>query len=348
MRRRAIFWRVRAQPCGPVNAIVTITLLTALLYYFWLWPVGKLRRAIARLDTQLTDLGDQPPRQGAVDLPVYYVSREADRHRRASVEKQLQRLQPPIARRVPGVEGSLHIKEDWSHSGFKWNAAGELGCTLSHLAAARQLILDGHEAALVVEDDARFDLASRWPFSLTQLIDQLPPDWTTLQLYHGSHTQPPRDVGASVTISPCSPGMTGTLAYILSRRGADSLMRLTHGGRALHRVSLGTRSGQADVVLFEFPGAQAFALWPRYVFPYNDMDRLKNRIHAAHKHTLEHIFNARTIVSEARTMWHYPASARTTLRGRGERSATHLDGLHLHGEDVDNDALMILTDFVGQ
>jgi hypothetical protein len=164
----------------------------------------------------------------------------------------------------------MHSKSEGSKVSVVWPDAQARRRTLSHLSAARQMVADNLSAALIVEDSAHFGLAPRWPFRLSELVAQLPATWTTLQLHHTAdltYAPPMGDAPVGLTIVPYGGStMSGTVAYLLSRRGADALMRCTRAGRAVHRKGLATRNGLTDTILFEFPHAEPWALWPRYIF----------------------------------------------------------------------------------
>jgi hypothetical protein len=132
-------------------------------------------------------------------------------------------------------------------------------------------VRDGHEAAVVLEDDASLGLLPLWPVTVRELLAQLPANWTTLQL---SHTTP---LWASPDLQRVSRGYQitprdnekklswNTLAYALSRRGALALLELTDGGTTVHSSKLRTSEGVADAVMYTFPGASAYLAWPRFV-----------------------------------------------------------------------------------
>jgi GR25 family glycosyltransferase involved in LPS biosynthesis len=250
-------------------------------------------------------------RAAMLGMPVYFVNMDENGDRRVQLEERLQEI-GVAGTRVPGVDGRLLFGSASVHSGFEWNSAGELGCTLSHLAVAKALVEDGHAAALVLEDDAHLGLLPLWPSPLSELVRALPPSWSTLQLYHGTdvrHEPPLQGLSALVpydlTAQVRSPG---TVAYVLSRRGARELLRLTDGGTTVHAAQLGTRDGHADTVMFEFPGALPYIVWPRFVLPYNDLTHSTSTIHAATtKHHLWHVRVAAAILQRAVDVWMPPA-----------------------------------------
>lgn len=268
--------------------------------------VATMDALLARIQTRARARG---ARAGAIGLPVYFVNMDENADRRAQLEARLAELTPPvIGVRVRAVDGRQRFGSAHVHSGFEWSSPGELGCTLSHLAVAKRLVADGHAAALVLEDDAHLGLVPLWPVSLAELVRALPPRWTTLQLYHGTDTaaEPPLRGHSALVPYDLSARVRspGTVAYVLSRRGARALLRLTDGGEAVHARALGTRDGRADTVMYEFQGALPFVVWPRYVLPYNDLAHAASTIHAkTSKHHLWHVRVAAAILQRAVALW---------------------------------------------
>ncbi|KAG8464577.1 hypothetical protein KFE25_009945 [Diacronema lutheri] len=304
--RLAVPWQpwLRSEACRMCVALVAVGVMLFVVH------ISSYERAIlielAEIDPFVTALGDEHARARVLDVPVYFINAEGDAPQRRAIEERLARLRPPAMGRIQSVDGALHLDEDRAH-GFPGQSAYELGRTLSHLAAARQLMLDGHDAALVVEDSAHLGLAPRWPFRLSELLAQLPATWTTLQLYHTA------DVWHAPGAVPSEPALTvvpyggahmgGTVAYVLSRRGADALMRATRAGRAVHRVALATRNGRTDTILFEFPHAEPWAIWPRYVFAHPRASDHSFGAHIGARRGLREARLARAIVEHARAAW---------------------------------------------
>ncbi len=147
---------------------------------------------------------------------------------------------------------------------------GLIGCTIAHLAFAKQLALEGHRCALVVEDDARFGLSTYWPVALHELCNtmhQRDPEWTTLMLYSSDTGVPAGAKG--IEIRRYTDGLWGTVSYLATRRWALNLMRLTGNGTRLMHEEVGARYGMADSVMYQCRGCSAYALRPNYVFPDN-------------------------------------------------------------------------------
>ena len=86
--------------------------------------------------------------QGNV-LKTYVINLARSKDRRAFQEKQLAALGVEHEF-VPAVDGQLLGPEHHVDS----LAPGIVGCVLSHIATFRQILADGHAAAVVIEDDA--------------------------------------------------------------------------------------------------------------------------------------------------------------------------------------------------
>lgn len=303
----SVRWQLffRSDAC---RVVATVTLIGGVLLFVRLSSFERaLHMELDKIDAVVNELTDEHSRAHVLDLPVYFINADEDSPQRREIEERLARLRPPAMHRIPSVEGALHLDEDRAHGGFPTQTAYELGRTLSHLAAARQLMLDGHEAALIVEDSAHFGLAPRWPFRLSELVAQLPATWTTLQLYHTADVRYLPAAGSAdtaVTIVPyAGVHMSGTIAYVLSRRGADALMRATRAGRAVHRVALATRNGLTDTILFEFPHAEPWAVWPRYIFAHPRARSHAFGVYVGMRQALHQARIGRAIVEHAHAAW---------------------------------------------
>jgi hypothetical protein len=296
-----------------VRSVVVLLFVAPLGWYLTSFE-RRIATYVATMDRILANVHQPGGNRSAagddrIGMPVYYVNMDENADRRARIEQRLAELRPPVmGTRVRGVDGRRLFASAEVHSGFEWNSAAELGCTLSHLAVARRLAEDGHAAALVIEDDAHFGLVPLWPISLPELVGALPSDWTSLLLYHGTDArhEPPRR-GHTALVPYDTTGRVrspGTVAYVLSRRGALELLRLTDGGTTVHATKLGTRDGHADTVMYEFPGARPFVAWPRYVLPYNDLAQATSTIHSgSSKHHLWHVRVAVAVLQRAVDEW---------------------------------------------
>ena len=170
------------------------------------------------------------------DLNVICISlkKRPDRWARLSKEAEVAGL--PVTR-VDAVDASTFVAHQHPditlatahniyfktrRSNYEIDAAGAVGCSLSHFAAWKALIASDKAATLVFEDDATIPvtLVPR----LEKVLADAPPDWDIIQL------QKTR----TATNDACKPikgsswelctSLMGTHAYIVSRRGAKRLL----------------------------------------------------------------------------------------------------------------------------
>ena len=157
---------------------------------------------------------------------------------------------------------------------------GEFGCTMAHINAANFMVKKNIETALIIEDDANFELKSRWPKTLEQIVSELPDGWTTCQLYFYN--------AAASSISGIHKKKNetswGTVAYLLSEKGARLISEIDIKNKREWLV--------ADVVVYSFPDAQPYLHYPRYVTP----GEFPTTIHLVKQHDLKQ--EKKFIVSE--------------------------------------------------
>lgn len=237
-----------------------------------------------RLENISLSVGNVDNCSRGVDVPTYWINLDTSIDRRKFFLKSLRRsgITTPMER-VPAVRGGRYWRNPVKSSGFAWRSKGELGCALSHLKVARRLLDDGHDAALVLEDDADLTFWRLWPYSLRQIINKLPPNWTTLSLQHWlnestfrestnrlvleSGASAPVNKSAFIVNTEYTEEVWGTTAYLMSRRWAARLCSYTLGCTALHRnrIPIDTHKTGADHLLYRMNGHVTFVLWPQYI-----------------------------------------------------------------------------------
>lgn len=131
-----------------------------------------------------------------------------------------------VAHEHPAVSlGTAHnIYYKTRRSVYEIDAAGAVGCSLSHFKAWQQLLDSNAPALLVFEDDCTVPASLKW--RLEQILKDAPEDWDIIQLQRTRY---------SSGVSGCKPiagegpwqlctSLMGTHAYIVSRRGAQRLL----------------------------------------------------------------------------------------------------------------------------
>ena len=257
---------LRATVGARLNTVETGSWCRTLKLTHWTAVLSRFWAQVSHHKSFLTHLWvDRPPQS----LPVWYVNLDRSEDRKRHIESQLIAAGVREYRRVAAVDG-LRIEDPrgCSVDGVSFvNATdalaskAELGATLSHLKVAKMLVEDstGVDVVCVVEDDMCFERFRDWPSQrLLRLADEAPDDWSILQLHCNNtdvlhllalrrSTDPvlPRD-SIDVVCKAWSAG-----AYLLSKSGAQALMRSYHDGSKF--ILTGGRV-VADRLTYRIPG----------------------------------------------------------------------------------------------
>jgi glycosyl transferase family 25 len=128
--------------------------------------------------------------------------------------------------RHPAVSvGTAHnIQERLRRSHYEIDAAGAVGCSLSHFKAWQKLVDSGAPAMIIFEDD--IEIPADFRERLSNVMATLPPEWDMvtfhmMQFRNGLNACKP--VGDGTDWWSCRSQM-GAHAYMLSRRGAEKLL----------------------------------------------------------------------------------------------------------------------------
>ena len=129
----------------------------------------------------------------------------------------------------------------------------EFGCTMAHINAAKFMIKNNMETALIIEDDANFSLKQHWPKTLEDIVSELPEGWTTCQLhFHSTSNYSMHNIHEKKNYDTWC-----TTAYLLSSKGARLISEIDIKSKKEWLV--------ADVVVYDFEGSQSYLHYPRYV-----------------------------------------------------------------------------------
>jgi GR25 family glycosyltransferase involved in LPS biosynthesis len=171
------------------------------------------------------------------ELPAVCISldRRADRwavfqeYARAA-DLQVQRLSAVDAKALDPVNhpavslGTAHnIRFKTRRSHHEIDAAGAVGCSLSHFRAWEQLLAGGAPALLVFEDDA--PIPADFKPRLARVLRELPADWDMVQFQMTVWD----DAKGCAPIEGQSPwhlctALMGSYAYMISRKGAQKML----------------------------------------------------------------------------------------------------------------------------
>jgi glycosyl transferase family 25 len=161
--------------------------------------------------------------------PVLYINRKSEGDRRTWIEAGLRKAGIE-AERITAVEG-LDVPRPLAHLFLDGDtqcsamSPAEIGCYASHLMAARLVVKRGSDYAMILEDDATVppNLAE----SLQDILTNLPAGWDFVHLYGQEPfaTKPVARLEQSRTLVRYSRVPRGTVAYLISRSGAEKFLK---------------------------------------------------------------------------------------------------------------------------
>lgn len=198
--------------------------------------------------------------QDAIPIPCYYINLDRSIGRRKKMEK----ITAPISNRttrVPAIDGKKMEDAGIMHgiqyvTNFKLSSS-QIACTLSHIKTIKMIEDAGHDAALVLEDDASFDLVPFWPNDyINHILETMPENTGIIQLYWGKHEKQYCQIHDKHELVEQDPRTCyGTVAYIITRKGVNDILSyaLPYRKGKIHLSSTNGYpiSGVADVFLYQ-------------------------------------------------------------------------------------------------
>jgi len=121
-----------------------------------------------------------------------------------------------------GTAHNIKFKHRRSH--YEIDAAGAIGCTLSHVRAWEQLVKSGAPAMVVFEDDA--PIPSDFKTRLELILPQLPVGWDIIQFqltYWENGDTGCKPIVGQEPWQLCT-ALMGSYAYMISRDGASKML----------------------------------------------------------------------------------------------------------------------------
>ena len=218
-------------------------------------------------------------------VPILYISLPGDKIRGNYIKKQIKPLCSSgqrVCQLIDGVWGKdpktgknhPEYSEKMTADGWRTLKPSEFGATMAHINAAKYMVKNKLSYALVVEDDANFELMPNWPKTLEQIVSELPKGWTTCQLYFSGKSRKKRS--GIKKKSEKNPGW-GCVAYLLSAKGASIVSNID--------IQTYNEPLVADTFMYKFPGAEPYVHYPRYIIT----GEMASTIHREHEnnHKLE-------------------------------------------------------------
>lgn len=238
-----------------------------------------------------------------IGVPILYINMDRSKKRREFMEQQLSLLSSDYER-TPGVDGKklLSITHGKANNiSFQNNyelTFSELGCTLSHVMAAKRVLERDLEVALIMEDDCIGYLLPYWKTTISQIMQKAPDDWEIIQLFGGNCM-----FNTTTELFFSNHSCWSTVAYLLRKSGAISILK-TCGidSRQLvnnQTIKLGPkktgrkipRRGLADTFIYE---AAKTYVYSKPLFFCGD-EFLESTIHRSHENG--HIAEVKRLIS---------------------------------------------------
>jgi glycosyl transferase family 25 len=171
------------------------------------------------------------------DIPMVCISLERRPERWADFHSRAAAAGLKVTK-LPAVDAKTFDKDAYKHpdislltahniyykvrrSHYEIDAAGAIGCSLSHYKAWRQLLASSASAMIIFEDD------SPVPADLKRRLEalQLPADWDIIQFQRTefSNGDSCKPIPGEEPWQVCT-GLMGSYAYMISRRGAQRML----------------------------------------------------------------------------------------------------------------------------
>ena len=172
------------------------------------------------------------------NISLLWINLERSETRKNDMETQMKKYNITNHKRVEACDGkkldsvvgrgNLCGLEFYNERKMK---KAELGCTLSHLKCIIEAENRGDEYTIICEDDIDMVSMGFWDFTMKDVINELPHDWTVLQLSNVSHPNILlKDMfGLKYTNHPQKVSIEnnhkwGAAAYILNEKGRRNIL----------------------------------------------------------------------------------------------------------------------------
>ena len=187
-------------------------------------------------------------------ITIYYINLDRNMGRKEYMENQFKKYGVINYHRISAVDGREMKnggKVNYISTAKNTNDA-EIATTISHMKAIQKAYDDGHEYALILEDDVSLSIIPYMKKSLLEIINDLPKDWSILVL--SSTCNFSQDVSRKKCYS--------AEAYLINRKGMENICKyisitkgnLTEGDKIYHITPIKKfpfkSEGASDVYLY--------------------------------------------------------------------------------------------------
>lgn len=124
-----------------------------------------------------------------INFPKYYINLDISKDRNDSIVKHFNDYNISNYQRVKAFNGNkINNKNKGEIDNYQYNNLSnsctkkELAITMSHLVAMKKAKEDGHQSAIIMEDDCRFNLVPYWEKNFNTILNEIPEDCEILLL----------------------------------------------------------------------------------------------------------------------------------------------------------------------
>lgn len=234
-------------------------------------PQVTTESQLARFEEEHRQLLAQLSPTHRFPFKLYYINMDKSTERRAQMLHNLEQL---------NVQGDIRVERVVGHLGRTPSpyldltkstlTDSEVGCTVSHVTAIMRAYQQGHELALVVEDDTCFGLTAAqvdWEYILAH-VEARDPSWCVLSLYSrdANWTKP-------LDVKVWGQGYC-TTGYLIHRRGMARVAQTLARGGEITEVKWGYL--MADFILPKVLSPHAYVTTRPLLYSYWDTSTIHN------------------------------------------------------------------------
>lgn len=213
---------------------------------------------------------------------IYWINLDRSPERK---ENMLKMLNDPIFQdipkiRIPATDGKNPDKMYQKLGEYnKQDSTTDLeyGCLLSHMDAIRSFYESSHNIALFLEDDNTLEFKKYWKKSIKQITDQAPGDWDSIMLWHNVGSNGFKDEELTKFN-----GEDGSVAYLVSRRGAEKLIKSSYKNGKYNLTN--DFHHKSDVYIYKKLNTYVYK-YPMFVFPTDN----NSELHQSHVELLHNV-----------------------------------------------------------
>ena len=119
--------------------------------------------------------------EGFRNFPKYYINLDRSEDRRKNMENEIREYKLKNIKRIKAFDGKkFNSMKKGKIDGYHYlnndtkSRKAELAITMSHLKAIKTAYEDGHEYALIMEDDTEMTLVPYWDKNIDEIVKEIP------------------------------------------------------------------------------------------------------------------------------------------------------------------------------